>query len=415
MFKKLSRIHALILIIIFAVAGTVYLLASHADTCTTSIPGTTCTVTGSGQCVATEGASCTVISGCSTLGLVSNGTDNLIVSDTTGKKLSGVSLGVSGTLCGNTKSCYGVSSSGTTDANGQLPVSCSISALALDPNSSYFNLTSISLPGYTVSSASPYKIGSQVPISISQVGTINIIMLANPSAPASGGGGTTSGGAPANSSHSTSTKGSGSSSGSSSSGSTAASSSPSSQTNPSSTTATPSNTDNNNSLVASPGLVNVPQGSSATVESSDGIVTVTFPSGTFSTDAECTIDSTSATGLPGGSTGAIGPYAIDCNDSNGNPLTTFNQPASVKVKLPSSKGYIAYVGDTNWSKASSSTKDKTLNFSLAKATSFAVKPKPSTNYLTIALEVGAAIVVMLIIFVVIRIILRRQYIDSQYV
>jgi hypothetical protein len=154
---------------------------------------------------------------------------------------------------------------------------------------------------------------------------------------------------------------------------------------------------------------NVPSGKTSTVTSSDNLVSVTFPKGTFDTDAFCSIDQGDTKNVPAKSASAIGPYSIDCTDNNGSPLNTLKKSVAVKI-TPSatSNKYLAYANDTNWVKVPSSNNGKSLSFQLAKAEQFAAAKPKTTNWGIIILNVAGVIVLVVVLGGGILVLRRRQ-------
>jgi hypothetical protein len=154
---------------------------------------------------------------------------------------------------------------------------------------------------------------------------------------------------------------------------------------------------------------NVPSGKTSTVTSSDNLVSVTFPKGTFSTDAYCSIDQGDTKDVPAKSANVIGPYSIDCTDNNGSPLNTLKKSVTVKITPSStSNKYLAYANDTSWTKVPSSNNGKSLNFQLAKSEQFAAAKPKGTNWGIIILNVAGLIVLVLVLGGGILVLRRRQ-------
>lgn len=144
---------------------------------------------------------------------------------------------------------------------------------------------------------------------------------------------------------------------------------------------------------------NVPWDSDSIVKSSDGLVSVTFQKGTFGdTDAYCSIDQGDSNSVPFKSANAIGPYSIDCTDNNGAPLNNLKKSVTVAITLPADKTkYTAYVNDSAWVKISSSNDGKTLSFKLAKTEQFATAPAKASNSGTIILNIIGLITLALLV------------------
>ena len=170
-----------------------------------------------------------------------------------------------------------------------------------------------------------------------------------------------------------------------------------------------SNGDSSGQLSDTNSSPNVPSGKTSTVTSSDNLVSVTFPKGTFGTDAYCSIDQGDTKDVPPKSASTVGPYSIDCTDSNGNPLNNLKKTVAVKINPPSSGNkYVAYVDNTSWVKAPSSNNGKSLSFQLAKAEQFAAARPKSTNLGIIILNVVGVIVLALALGGGIYVLRRRQ-------
>jgi hypothetical protein len=191
----------------------------------------------------------------------------------------------------------------------------------------------------------------------------------------------------------------------------ASSSADSNQTTPSLDDTQPAN-DGGGNISDATDLINVPADTASTISSSDNAVSVSFPSGTFDTDADCSVNLSNSGGQPPNKAGLIGPYSLDCSDSNGNVLTTLNKPVTVSINIPAHKTYTAYINNTKWVATNSSTKGQTMSFELTKAELFAATTKQSTNWGSIVLDVIAIIIFLLALWFIIHLIRRRQYLDS---
>lgn len=135
-----------------------------------------------------------------------------------------------------------------------------------------------------------------------------------------------------------------------------------------------------------------------------------FPSGTFSADAYCTIDPGDSNDVPSGTSGAIGPYAIDCSDVNGNVLNSPQQPLTVSVKVPNSN-YQAYTSSNDtWSKQTSSNSSGKLQFKLTSTKLFAAAQAKKSSKLGLVVNILLAFLVILILFGIVSFIVwkRRQ-------
>jgi uncharacterized membrane protein YgcG len=231
-------------------------------------------------------------------------------------------------------------------------------------------------------------------------------------------GGTTSGGSKGTtSSGSGSSSGSGgSSSGGSSSGGSGSGSSGtagSTDTGSGSTTTDTSGSSNNGSTidttyVANSSTPDVFKNENVKLASSDNTVNVTFPAGTFSTDAFCTIDSTGGSSVPVKSPNLAGPYAINCTDSQGNVLDKINKDLTVDIKTASTGHYKAYTyTGSKWQTTSSTSKSKDINFKLTKLESFAAAPSKSTGSLILNI-IGVILVIMVVGFLILVLLRRRQ-------
>jgi hypothetical protein len=367
---RLARLQPFIFVAAFAAIGAAYLLATHASP-TLSI--------------------------------------NLNTANTSGQPINGVYVRVESDPVGGCKPFNGTS-------NPKLTFYCT---------GDFASVTTISLSGYHVCPCSPVKVGTGWKTDQPKGVYGNIVMEAdpapapppaNPSPPAP-----TPSPAPAPTSPSAPKSGNGS-------GSTTHVSTPaktasplnvgtsnssiadSSTTNPQATSdATDQTATDNSNSTDSNANPNVLGDSSSTVTSSDNLVSVTFPAGTFDTDAYCSIDTGDSSNVPVKSASNIGPYSIDCTDSSGNPLNDLKKSVSVAITLPAGKsGYLAYVNDTNWAKVASTNNGKTLSFKLAKAQLFAAAPKKSSHLGSIILNVIGAIVLLTIVGGGLYIYHRRQ-------
>jgi hypothetical protein len=186
----------------------------------------------------------------------------------------------------------------------------------------------------------------------------------------------------------------------------------SNQTTPTSTDVQPA-TDGTGSLAdtSNPSNVNanVPSNADSTVVSSDTLASVTFPKGTFDTDAYCSIDNGDSHNVPAKSAKVLGPYSIDCTDGSGNSLNDLKKSVAVNINLPAGKSnYSVYVSDTTWKKIPSSNSKNLLSFKLAKAELFAAAQPKGTNWGIIVLNIGGAFFLVLFIAGVIYFIHRRR-------
>lgn len=345
---------------------------------------------------------------------------SFVAQDTTGKSLNGVYIQVTGSPPAT--GCSPINGTTTQITNGG-----SIPRAYFYCSNSYGRVTAISYSGYQLCPCSPIQIGTQYGGNYPANGSGGtIIMEADTPAPTPAPTPTPTP-SPSPTPTPTPSKSSSTSSSSSSSTSTKSSSSstpqvtvtPSSNSSLSQSSTTPSTNiqpatgDNGELPDLTSSAPNVPQGRSSTVTSSDNLVSVAFPKDSFDTDAYCSINQGGSNSVPPKAAHVIGPYSIDCTDSNGNLLTSFNQDVTVKISLPSTKAsYTAYVNSTGWTTASRPTNSRSISFKLAKAQLFAAAAKKGINWGIIILDVGTVIILLLITGVILRLIRRRQYLDS---
>jgi hypothetical protein len=159
-------------------------------------------------------------------------------------------------------------------------------------------------------------------------------------------------------------------------------------------------------------LANVPLGQSATLTSSDDLVSVTFPAGTFNTAAYCAIEPGNGNTIPSVSGKVLGPYSLYCTDSNGDVLTTFNKTVTAQFNLPSSSTkYVGYTNTSTWKKVPSTQKVRTLSFKLTKAETFAAASTKSRDWASIIFNVVGLVVIVFLIGGVVAFVRHR---NSQY-
>jgi hypothetical protein len=357
--QAFSKLQPIIFVAGFAAIGVVYLLATHAaNTLNLSFP----------------------------------------TQDTAGHLMSGVYVQVTGSP--PPTGCSPVNGTTSQSANGGPPTAyfyCS---------NSYGRVTSISYAGYHLCGCSPVQIGTQYGGNYPANGSGGtIIMESDTPAPPT----PTPAPTPTPTPTPSPPKSSGGSSGSSGGSSTKKTSTTpltvgqaatpavtdSSTENPQTTS---DNTDqllSDNSTSTDP---NVPSDRSATVTSSDRLTSVTFPKGTFNTDAYCSIDAGDSGDVPVKGAKTIGPYSIDCTDVDGNALNDLKQSLDITMALPSDKtNYTAYANTTNWTKVPSTNSSKTLRFKLTKAELFAATPGKASNWGTVIVNVAGAIVLIAIV------------------
>jgi hypothetical protein len=359
------RLRVLLFVCLFAGAGTLYLLASHA---------------------ATDAA----------------GFDLIGVVDTNGQPLDGVRVSI--TAAQNTRSCSSLNPS----TNGQVRASCVISNVT----DGTFTITGISAGGYNLDSSSQFKPGSSVLIRANQTLTYNSAIVMSP-IPAPPTPPPTPTPTPTPTPPPTAPK-------SSSNSGTVHITNPVSVT-PSSPTTTdtpattnevqPATNDTSGNLTAGSDI-NVPKDSKSSINSSDHLVKVTFPKGTFDKDAFCSIDNADGMPLPGKVANEIGPYNIDCADTDGNVLTNLNHAVTVDVSISGKGNYAAYINGSKWVITDSSRSGQTLSFKLAKNELFAAAAKKSTSPIIIIVDIGAVGIFILVIGFIVYLIRRRQQLDA---
>jgi hypothetical protein len=110
--------------------------------------------------------------------------------------------------------------------------------------------------------------------------------------------------------------------------------------------------------------VNVFSDRISTIYSDDDVVTVVFPEGTFEEDAYCSVNIDSIDNTPVNAENTIGPYSIDCLDSENNQLANPNKPIKVSLDVALEKEYVAYTYGSEWSQVQSKKITIYLNLSL---------------------------------------------------
>ncbi len=358
--KRLAKLRPFIFVAAFAAVGAIYLLLTHAA--------------------------------------ASTGVD-LVTHDTSGNNISGVLVTLNGSPTG---SC----NPGKVVSSPKAEFTCT---------GYYASVGGASLTGYHVCNCSAVKIGTGWKTEGGAVGGIITMEADPPSAPSSNPPPPAS--PPASTPPASSPPASSGSSGSkASSGSTTHVSAPSKTATPlsvgsatpstssvaDSSTANPqdsSNTTDQSSNDSNSGSAgpNVLADSSSSVTSTDNLVKVTFPAGTFDADAYCSIDTGDSNDVPVKSASTIGPYSIDCTDSSGSPLSNLKKNVTVAISLPGKGKYDAYANGAAWTKVPSSSDTKTLTFKLAKAELFAAATGKKSHLGTIILNVVGAIVLLAII------------------
>jgi len=314
--------------------------------------------------------------------------------DTNQQYITSANVGVADTS--STQGCA------NTNYSSDTFVSCTIIS---QDGQGYFQITSISLPGYTVCSCSSIKVGSLVAInSVNRYYILNagITMQANP-APSPPPSPPSPPPAPKPTPHPTPTPSP-----------PAAGGSTSGSSTPGSGSSVAANTDGSSDNAATTSLsdtgtsANVSKDQDSRISSDDGNLTVTFPPGTFDTDAVCQINKLDSTDVPVKSSKLIGPYSIECTGPDGNELTSLNHPIGVTLRLPPKAGsYSAYEKDGKWKTVTAVTKDGELHFSLSALHLIAAAPS-AINWTPVLLIGGAILLILIAAGIVVLLGQRRR-------
>ena len=158
----------------------------------------------------------------------------------------------------------------------------------------------------------------------------------------------------------------------------------------------------------------MPSASDTTITSDDGLVNLTFPAGTFNTDASCQVTKTDGKDTPVKSSKLIGPYSTSCVDTNGNSLNSFNHTVTASITLPQNQGsYQGYVKSNNkWGKVKGTSSHGVLSFGLSQPGLFAAVA--GTNYTPLLLVLGALALLLFGVGGGIYFLIRRRNQQEQY-
>lgn len=437
-FRRLSDLRVLIFVAVFAAIGVGYLLVTHAEpgaSATISSPAYGVWYKNSAQVTTHVYFSCpdgNYIAQTTNYNITEPGVHSYVVTENENGYLD---IGVDGqpatSLPGSSVPCdvgdsldYSITAlwSGTVGIDNAPPSvgfsssssstqgsSVTVTGQATDAGSGVasvtVNGTPATLSGNTFIATVPLAMGGNSLVATAtdhvgytaRSGTITVTRVAPPAPPPASHSGSSSSSSSSSKSHASTSTSTSTSSGSGSS--TTASTTPDTSSDTSGATTDQTAEDTSDNSVATSSQPNVPNNSSATLTSYDGLVKVTFPAGAFGTDAYCTVDATDTGSTPVKSAKLIGPYAIDCTDANGQSLTALKKDASVTITTPSASAkYLAYANSgKQWSQASSTSGSRSVNFKLAKAETFAAAPGKSSISGTIILNIIGILVLVVIL------------------